>query len=152
MKEHTRLYRERYFKENPHKLRAKQDRERKNRLDYPEKFMVRQAKSRAKSAGLPFNLLPTDIHIPKVCPVLKIKLVSGVGAGRALPGSASLDRLIPELGYTRGNVLVTSWRANELRRDATMEEMEKIVRFYRKVLNGRQISGCGSPYAGRKDR
>jgi hypothetical protein len=53
-----------------------------------------------------------------------------------------LDRLIPELGYVKGNIAVVSTRANTLKRDATPEELMKVARFYEKIFkeqNPRQL-------------
>jgi hypothetical protein len=40
--------------------------------------------------------------------------------------SPSLDRIFPELGYTKGNVRVISWRANWIKNNSTIEEIEKL--------------------------
>jgi hypothetical protein len=94
--------------------------------------MVSDARTRATRNGLPFALRESDVHIPKRCPVLGIPLFPN--ARRAGPNSPSLDRLVPRLGYVAGNVIVVSQRANELRRDATVRELEKVARYYRRKL------------------
>lgn len=94
--------------------------------------LVSAAKLRAHKRGLPFNLTVEDIHIPEFCPVLGLKLCIGRsergGVGEASP---SLDRLIPSLGYVVGNVRVISWRANRLKCDASLDEVEKIAAYMR---------------------
>lgn len=95
------------------------DRHNKN----PEKMMLRSAKHRAKKKGLPFNITLEDIVIPEYCPVLGLKLEAAGGTGGAKRNSPSLDRIIPELGYTKGNVQVISNAANLLKGDSTAEEM-----------------------------
>ena len=72
-----------------------------------------------------------DIQIPKVCPVLGIPIELKTGIGR-YDSAPSLDRIVPEKGYIKGNVIVISWRANDIRADATTQEMQKIVDFYKK--------------------
>ena len=55
----------------------------------------------------------------------------------------SLDRLIPKLGYVKGNIVIVSTRANTIKRDATPEELMKIAKFYEKVFkeqNPRQLA------------
>jgi hypothetical protein len=118
----------------------------KQRLKYPEKFrescrksarkvkdndpripMLNSARKRAKNNSLPFSISLEDIVIPKVCPILGIDLV--IGAGRASICSPTLDRVIQELGYTKGNVQVISWRANRIKNDATIEELLKVVKY-----------------------
>lgn len=40
-----------------------------------------------------------------------------------------MDRIIPELGYTKGNVVVISFRANRLKNDATYEELRALADY-----------------------
>jgi hypothetical protein len=54
--------------------------------------------------------------------------ISPVGSG---PFSASLDRIIPELGYIKGNVRVISLLANQMKWNATKEQL---LTFCRGVL------------------
>lgn len=94
--------------------------------------MLALARYRAKRDGTPFSLSPADIEIPDLCPVLGLRLERG--RGRATPRSPSLDRLRPELGYVKGNVIVVSLRVNVLKRDASLEEMEALADFYARHL------------------
>lgn len=87
--------------------------------------MLSMAKKRAKLAGLPFELSPTDIVIPELCPVLGVPLA--VNGGRYSP---SLDRIDNSKGYVRGNVVVVSIRANTIKNDASLDELRRVVRFY----------------------
>jgi hypothetical protein len=93
--------------------------------------MVRAAKRRAVELNLPFNITPADVVIPKVCPVLGIALA--VGSGRVCDGSPSLDRIIPALGYVKGNIAVMSFRANALKRDATAEELRAVAAWLERL-------------------
>ena len=43
--------------------------------------------------------------------------------------SPSIDRLIPELGYIKGNVNVISLRANIIKNNATKDELIKIANW-----------------------
>lgn len=101
----------------------------RRRAQLPERFLLYAAKHRAKSAGVPFDLIPEDIRIPATCPVLGVALVRGRGRGRATDWSPSIDRVVPELGYVRGNVEVISMRANRIKNNATLEELEAIVDY-----------------------
>lgn len=93
--------------------------------------MFAAAKKAAKLKKVPFNLVIADIVIPKTCPVLGVELVRGVGVREN--NSPSLDRIIPALGYVRGNVMVISWRANRIKADASVRELDMIASFYRKL-------------------
>jgi uncharacterized protein YfkK (UPF0435 family) len=92
--------------------------------------MLGEAKMRAKAKGLPFNLELSDIIIPEVCPVLGIPIRGA--ADRFDYQSASLDRLIPKLGYVKGNVNVISMRANTVKNNSTYEELEQVYRWVKK--------------------
>ena len=46
----------------------------------------------------------------------------------------SLDRIIPKKGYVYGNLVIVSDIVNRLKSDATLEDMEKILKFYTKNL------------------
>lgn len=45
----------------------------------------------------------------------------------------SVDRIIPELGYVRGNVAIICWRCNNLKRDATADELQAVVNWMRRA-------------------
>jgi hypothetical protein len=55
-----------------------------------------------------------------------------------LAGDASpeLDRIVPSLGYVKGNVLVVSRRANRIKTDATVEELQQVASFYAALTAG----------------
>lgn len=90
--------------------------------------MVRAAKARATKAGVPFALSPEDITLPQTCPVLGIPII--VGQSQATDNSPSLDRVVPLLGYVKGNVLVISNRANRIKNDATPTELRQVADFF----------------------
>jgi hypothetical protein len=104
-----------------------------SRKDYrrdPIKKLLRDLKTRAKKEGVPFNLKRDDIVIPKVCPILGVKLIAyGQEFKNRSNNSATMDRIVPSLGYVRGNVQVISFRANRLKNNATLDEIRKIVAY-----------------------
>lgn len=97
----------------------------------PEKYMLGQARGRAKLNNIPFDLGVEDIQIPVLCPILGIELK--FGEGRAKPYSPTLDRIIPSLGYVKGNVQVISLRANLMKSDANPEELIKFSEWVMKT-------------------
>lgn len=93
-------------------------------------IMCRGAKDRAKAKCLPFDITPDDIVVPEFCPVLPtIRLVSRYGK-KLDDSSPTLDRIIPELGYVRGNILVVSHLANRIKTNATPEQIQAVATFY----------------------
>lgn len=88
--------------------------------------ILHQARSRAKKRGLSFDLTEEDVTIPDICPVFGITLRRNKGRGFH-PDSPSLDRIDNSKGYTKDNVRVISNRANLLKCDATLKELELLV-------------------------
>lgn len=93
----------------------------------PARSYVLAAKTRAKKQNVEFDLEPSDVIFPEICPILGIPLIFSEG-GRT-DNTPSLDRIIPLKGYVKGNVEIISWKANRLKNNATLEELEKIVKF-----------------------
>jgi len=92
-----------------------------------------RTKKRAKEDRTFFDLSVYDIpNIPEYCPVLGIKLRPNNKAG-PLDTSPSLDRIIPALGYTKTNVRIISNRANRLRSDATLGELNLLAMDAEKI-------------------
>lgn len=78
---------------------------------------------------IPFNLEESDVIIPDTCPVLGIPIKIHTGRGGYFPDSPTIDRIIPELGYIKGNIKVISFRANLLKTNATLEELKAIIKY-----------------------
>jgi len=108
-------------------LKAKElaDYESRKRKRAPEYRMWQAAKQRAKKKGLPFNIEPSDIVVPSHCPALGIPL--SFSKGRAADCSPSLDRLVPSLGYVKGNIAVISKRANSIKGNANAREVRAVA-------------------------
>ena len=98
----------------------------------PKRSYVLAAKNRAKRQGVPFNLTEDDIIFPDFCPILGIPLKSTAG-GRT-PNTPSIDRIIPEKGYVKGNIEIISWRANRLKNDATLEELHLLGEYAKRHM------------------
>ena len=50
-----------------------------------------------------------------------------------LPNSPSFDRIDPTKGYVKGNVIIVSNKANVIKSNATVEELERVSSFYRQL-------------------
>lgn len=97
----------------------------------PSKWSFIQLKSRAKKAGIPFDITEDDIPIPDTCPVFGIPLIRGkAGRGRNNP---SVDRIDPAKGYIKGNVRVICQRANAVKSNSSLEELELVVKDLKKL-------------------
>lgn len=102
---------------------------RKARARHPAKRLWLGARYRAQKNDIPFNIEISDITIPQVCPVF----------GRPFEPhtsyAASLDRIDPSLGYVKGNINVISLKANAMKQDATIEELERFADWVKSSLH-----------------
>jgi hypothetical protein len=113
---------------------------RKNHPEYWKKYvpsaeyiMHAAAKSRAKKKGIDFNLELSDVIIPEFCPVFGVPLEKAKGKSATRDNSPSLDRIHPEKGYVKGNVWVISNKANTIKSNATIEELEHLLSVLRSL-------------------
>lgn len=109
------------------------------RIADPRKTMLMAARKRALEKGLECTITLNDIIIPKVCPLLDIPIfvctTEVTGKQGPCDNSPSLDRIDNSKGYTPENVIVISFRANSLKRDASIAELELLVKNLKKVLD-----------------
>ena len=103
-----------------------------NSPNLAEREMLSRAKMRSKAKGLNFNLDLDDIIIPEFCPVFGIKLEKAKTKGPQ-DSSPSLDRIRPHLGYVKGNVWVISNKANIMKSNATVDEIEHLAQVLRRL-------------------
>ena len=103
-------------------------------------------RKRAAKAGVEFNIDHKYLCAiaPNYCPIFKVPLVWGHG-GKEVPGrvvdySPSLDRIIPEKGYVKGNVAWISMKANSIKQDVTETELYAVADWLhdkrKEVLSG----------------
>lgn len=106
----------------------RRERVRKN----PSVHIFDNARARAKRLGLPFSLTRDTVEFPEKCPVLGVRLKyhSYRANGHA---SASLDRIDPKRGYVPDNVRVISLRANQIKTNATVSEVESVLLYMKTV-------------------
>lgn len=95
-------------------------------------LVVTSARRRARQRGLDFDLTVDEIiaTLPDFCPALGMRLDYRGGRGPgARENSPSLDRRDNSKGYTATNVVVISYRANSMKRDATVDEIVRLAAF-----------------------
>jgi len=97
----------------------------------PAKHLLGLAKYRAKRDDLPFDIAWEDINIPSICPILEIPLEKGVG--KVSYTSPTLDKIIPEQGYVKGNIQVISHKANVMKNNATPEELVLFAKWVQRT-------------------
>lgn len=119
---------ERYLKDVEASREMFRQASRRSKERYPLTYLLAGARRRAKENGWEFSITKEDLETPDVCPVLGIPL-SWSDLDVPKDYRPSLDRVDNTKGYVPGNVVVISWRANVLKRDATAEELGKIVSY-----------------------
>ena len=95
-------------------------------------FTARQIsnlKYREKDIGISNQLFP---EAPELCPVLGIEL--DYSYSKRHEGRASVDRIDNTKGYVIDNVMVTSWRANRLKNNMTLQELWLFSTFWKKWI------------------
>jgi hypothetical protein len=105
------------------------------------KSILNQAKTRCKKNQTEFAITVEDLlPIPEYCPVYGIKLNYNGNKGQRgfVNDSPSIDRIDPSKGYIKGNVQIISWRANRIKSDATIQELEQLVTFLKGIQNATQ--------------
>ena len=85
------------------------------------------SKKRAERQDVPHNLtkeyLKSIIPEDNMCPILKVFFTYERGYSTTHPHAMSLDRIVPSLGYVKGNVMWISHRANTIKGEATAKEV-----------------------------
>lgn len=112
---------------NPEKVRARIRKEWSSAEKWP-RHAWRMVRKRAQNKGLPFDLTPADLVVPGVCPVLGTAFTFGPRC----PTNPSVDRKDNSKGYTRDNVRIISYRANQIKNDATAQELRAVIRYMEK--------------------
>ena len=104
----------------------------KQHRNHPEYNLWKNAKRRAERNDIPFTITRDDIIIPTHCPVLGIELRHDYNGrkGSRLNCSPSLDRVVPSLGYVPDNIIVVSRLANQIKSNATIEQIGMVFAFY----------------------
>jgi hypothetical protein len=105
---------------------------RRGRSEKPFHYLATDKRSASKRAGIPCNL--TGEYLESIwtgfCPVFKTPLRKPYEGGRKekiSKNTPSLDRLRPDMGYVKGNVMFISDFANTIKSTATAEEVQAVA-------------------------
>lgn len=110
-------------------------------------------KERAKWLGIPFDrdvltvqFLKSWLQRQRTCECCGCELdVARKMNGQKNNHSPSIDRIIPALGYVVGNVALLCWRCNNLKRDATADELQRVADWLRSRTRPRLVLGDQAP-------
>ncbi len=101
-----------------------------------------QARVRALAATVAFSITLQDVLAAAGdrCPALDIPLSYARGRGVMRADSATVDRLIPAVGYVPGNIAVISARANSCKGHCSPEEIAMVSRWAGRMLREGEIA------------
>lgn len=92
------------------------------------KNLEQQTRSKCKVQGIPYNL--NEVFLREIwtdcCPISGLKFSPG---DKRKANGAQLDRKVPALGYTQGNVRFVSARMNRIKDNATLDELRRIIKY-----------------------
>lgn len=101
------------------------------------KLLHKPVRFRCKQRGESVDITPADILAvwPKDnrCPVFGTPFRFGPVNYADRTAIPSVDRIDAKRGYVRGNIAVISWRANVIKNDATLEDLQRLVRWLKKI-------------------
>jgi hypothetical protein len=127
-----------YYWANPEKCRERTRKIRLKNKQRPWVAMAMRARHRAKQKKLDCNITAEYLQSiwpsNNLCPVLHIPL-KNTSKGKPSEGSPSLDRIIPEKGYVKGNVIIVSHKANTIKSDASPKEIWRVFKHYNNLLD-----------------
>ena len=114
-----------------HVSRYAKDRKLKQRQVDPISYVLSSIRGRARKYKIEFSITYEDLKAvwTDVCPVFGTPLKFNLGFRK--DNSYTVDRMNNSLGYLKGNIRIISWRANRIKLDATLEELECLVRYMR---------------------
>jgi hypothetical protein len=109
-------------------------------------YLWTSARNRAKRNNRTFNITVADVEavMSDVCCILNIPIKRYfITANNDSPdkysikyNSKTLDRIDATKGYEPDNIRIISWRANNLLKDMTLEELKAISNYYHSLTNG----------------
>lgn len=105
-----------------------------SKLSEEEKFYrcvasnIKGSRSRAKERNFEHDIEIEDFEYHTHCPILNIAYTYLEGSMSA----PSLDRVDTTKGYVKGNVKIISRRANSLKSDASISDIEKLLKYMKK--------------------
>jgi hypothetical protein len=119
-----------YYEENKKRIAARVSQNRKNQTGSKKKEnqMFYQAYYRAKHRGLEFDIVVEDIIIPQYCPVFP-DIELNKFSNKVSLNSPSLDRIDNTKGYIKGNIKVISQKANTLKSNGSIEDLQKLIDY-----------------------
>lgn len=94
------------------------------------KSNFRSLRSRSLRKDIPFEIELEDLkvngEIPTRCPILSVDFTFGQSLNDCSP---TVDKFNPDLGYVPGNVALICHKANRIKNNGDLNDLEKVVRW-----------------------
>jgi len=114
------------------------------------KIYLRNARSRARRDNVSFDI--TYEYLEKIatneCPVFGTRFewgTSKLGKGITKDNCPTLDRILPNKGYIKGNVAFISYKANRIKDNGTMQDHYAIADWIWERINAEQKESTSVP-------
>lgn len=114
------------------------------------KKYLHNARSRARRDNVPFDI--TYEYLEQIatdeCPVFGIRFewgASNLGKGQTKQNCPTLDRILPDKGYVKGNVAFISYKANRIKDNGTMQDHYAIADWIWERINAEQKESTSVP-------
>lgn len=111
-------------------------------------ILLNSARSRANAKSLPFDLTLEWVEgelekaLANGCPYLGIPITLNKTGRRPGSDSPSIDQIDPGAGYIRDNCIIVSRRANTIKNDATLDELELLTRNVARVSRAARVKAA----------
>jgi hypothetical protein len=105
-------------------------------MKQPFHYAFKRLRLRAKQKGIPFDLdeqYLIDLWTGK-CAIFNTVLCDPYSTTTQDPNKATVDRVIPEIGYIKGNVKWVSNKANIIKSFGTIEEHENVISYMKEHI------------------
>jgi hypothetical protein len=103
---------------------------RREMVNHLRKSVAHLRRQGGRRSHLECTITEYDLLDPDYCPVFPWIELHYPGEYHYDPAGATIDRIDNDKGYVPGNVVVVSWRANALRRDATDQELRALADYW----------------------
>ena len=109
---------------------------RRKDFEYRLQMLLNASKQRSKKKSRENKLTIQDIQdiFPKdgLCPIFGTKLIFGDAGFRE--NSPSIDRIDSTKGYTKDNIQIISWKANRIKTNSSIEELELVLAYMKQGI------------------
>lgn len=100
----------------------------KNYIKNISYILCKNAEKRAKKLNIKFCIEKSDIFI-KDCQCCGIEIKPNINGNHFNETSPTIDRIIPELGYSKDNIKVVCFKCNMIKGNGSIEDHKRIINY-----------------------